>query len=119
MASEYDAETGPGRYGWFVIWRTMSRSSLRSGGRRPVEISTEALRRWVPQAEVDAGRAPGGDVGVGQGDQGTEAEERRARADHRISSRPAAFLRAEVRPATPLICRFITEHRARFGVAGS
>jgi len=27
------------------------------------------------------------------------------------------FLRAGVRPATPSICRFIAEHRGRFGVA--
>ena len=39
------------------------------------------------------------------------------REDHRDPQGGHDFLRAGVRPAPPVICEFIAEHRARFGVA--
>ena len=47
---------------------------------------------------------------------GAAPQEPRAGADDRNPQGRNEFLRAGVRPATPLICAFIDEHRDRFGV---
>jgi hypothetical protein len=76
-------------------------------------MSTEVLRRWVRQADVDAGQAPG--VTSESAEEIRELKRKNAELEQTIEILKAAtsFF---VRPATPLICRFITEHRARFGV---
>jgi transposase len=48
-------------------WAAIKAVSARLG------MTAETLRRWVRQAQIDAGQA----VGVGAGDPGSEAEERR------------------------------------------
>ncbi|MGC8481036.1 MAG: IS3 family transposase [Acidimicrobiales bacterium] len=54
---------------------------------------------------------------TGDRDQRAQAQERRARADGRHLEGSDDFLRDRERPATSMICSFITEHRAFFGVA--
>ena len=121
MASKYDAET---RARAVRLVRDhvgdyeSEFAAIRAVAGR-LGMSTEALRRWVPQAEVDAGQAPGMTSESAKEIRELKRKNAELAQTIEISSRPQAFLRAEVRPATPLICRFITEHRARFGVAGS
>ena len=82
-------------------------------------MSTEALRRWVRQAEVDAGQAVG--VTSESAKEIRQLKRKNAELEQTIEILKAAtgrvrspayqdFLRAGVRPATPLICRFIAEH---------
>src|SRR5215207_2667675 len=78
-------------------------------------MTSETLRRWVRQARSTPVRR-WGVVGVGAGDPGPEAEERRTGTHDRDLEGRDQFLRAGERPATAVICRFVAEHKARFGV---
>jgi transposase len=115
MASKYDAET---RARAVRLVRDhvgdydSEFAAIRAVAGR-LGMSTEALRRWVRQADVDAGQAPG--VTSESAEEIRELKRKNAELEQTIEILKAAtsFF---VRPATPLICRFITEHRARFGV---
>ncbi|MBU8833310.1 IS3 family transposase [Mycolicibacterium goodii] len=80
-------------------------------------VSYETLRRWVAQSEVDAGDRDG--VPTDTVRELRELKRKNKELEETIEILKAAtkFLRAGERPATPLICGFIAEHRARFGVA--
>ncbi|MFZ0834902.1 MAG: IS3 family transposase [Mycobacterium sp.] len=91
-------------------WAAMKAVSGRLG------MSAETLRKWVRQAEIDAGEAAG-----------VSSEEKRELRELRRKTRElettieilkaaTKFLRAGVRPATPVICAFIDAHREEFGV---
>ena len=58
-----------------------------------------------------------GAVRDGPGDPRAQAQERELERTIEILKAAASFLRAGVRPATPLICAFIDAHKGRFGVA--
>lgn len=63
-------------------------------------MNPETVRKWLRQAEVEAGQVDGT----------TTAAAREIRELKRKT-------RAESRPATPIICTLVAEHRARVGVA--
>ncbi|MGZ4436193.1 MAG: IS3 family transposase [Nocardioidaceae bacterium] len=77
----------------------------------------ETVRRWVKEARIEAGVVP---PDADEKDR-LIAELRRENAEleQTVEVLKAAtfFLRAGVRPATSVICRFIVEQRGRFGVA--
>ena len=93
-------------------WAAITTIATRLG------MSAETLRKWVRQSRVDAGQVEG--VTTEQADEIRELKRNnaeRAGADRCHSEGSDDFLRAGERPATSVICTFITEHRASLGVA--
>ncbi|WP_109560572.1 IS3 family transposase [Mycolicibacter senuensis] len=82
-----------------------------------LSVSVETLRRWVTQAEVDAGQRDGVSSDIARENRELKRKNRELEQTIEILKAVTKFLRAGERPATPLICAFIAEHRARFGVA--
>lgn len=80
-------------------------------------MTAETLRQWVGQAEVDAGQAEG--VTSQTARELREFRRKNAELERTIEILEGGegVLRAGVRPATPLICAFIEQHRQEFGVA--
>nr|WP_245862834.1 IS3 family transposase [Georgenia soli] len=79
-------------------------------------VGHETLRKWVRRAEVDAGARPGVTSAEATRIKELEKENRELRRANEILKSAGVFLRAGARPATAVICRFIDENRARFGV---
>jgi transposase len=79
-------------------------------------MNPETLRKWIRQAEVDTGQADGATTAAAR----EIRELKRCNAELEqtvaITQGRDIFLRAGERPATAVICAFIAEHRARFGV---
>ncbi|WP_345042158.1 IS3 family transposase [Streptomyces sannanensis] len=67
--------------------------------------TTETLRKWVRQDEIDAGTRPGT----------TTEESAELKRANEILKAAAKFLRGRARPATHTLVAFIDEHRDRFG----
>ncbi|MEI8083920.1 MAG: IS3 family transposase, partial [Actinomycetes bacterium] len=79
-------------------------------------LGSETLRRWVRQAEVDSGEEPG--VTTEAAREIRDLKRKNAELERTVEILRAAsgFLRGRARPATALICQFITENRHRWGV---
>ncbi|MCX0272892.1 IS3 family transposase [Nocardia zapadnayensis] len=92
-------------------WAAITAVSARLG------MTAETLRKWVRQAAVDAGETEG--VSTQAAREIRELRRKNKELEETIEILKAAtkFLRAGERSATPIICAFIAEHRARFGVA--
>ena len=75
--------------------------------------TAETVRKWVRQAEIDAGAPAGDDVGGVRRAQTAQAGERRAETGQRDPEGGLGFLRGRTRPATAVIVRFIDEHKDR------
>ncbi|MGV9711062.1 IS3 family transposase [Gordonia sp. NPDC003424] len=82
-----------------------------------LKLTPETLRKWVRQHEVDEGQKPG--VTREEAAEVRALKRKVAELEDTVEILKAAttFFRAGERPATPVICQFIAEHRARFGVA--
>ena len=91
-------------------WAAMKAISGRLG------MNPETLRKWVRQTEIDAGEAPGVSSEERRELRELRRKNRELESDYRNPQGRNKFLRAGVRPATPLICEFIDEHREKFGV---
>ena len=79
-------------------------------------MSAETLRKWVRQAEVDAGETAGVPTETAREMRELRRKNRELEQTIEILKAATTFLRAGVRPATPLICAFIDEHAEEFGV---
>ena len=83
---------------------------------RRLGMTPETLRKWIRQAAVDEGQAPGVSSEAAKEIRELGSKVSRVGADDRDLVGGGGFLRAGARPATPLICAFIDVHRDRFGV---
>ena len=83
---------------------------------RRLGMSPETLRKWLRQAAVDEGQAPGVTTEAAKEIRELQAQGVRAGAHDRDPVGGDGFFRAGARPAAPLICAFIDAYRDRFGV---
>ncbi|MGH3711634.1 MAG: IS3 family transposase [Pseudonocardiaceae bacterium] len=81
-----------------------------------VGVSAESLRRWVHQAEVDAGQRAGTSSGDAEALRDVRRENRELRRANEILKAAANFLREGARPSTATLVEFITQNKKRFGV---
>ncbi|WP_405565114.1 IS3 family transposase [Streptomyces sp. NBC_01180] len=77
--------------------------------------STETLRKWVRQDQVDAGVRPGLTSEESVQVKALKKEVAELKRANDILKAAAKFLRGRARPATPALVAFIDEHRDRFG----
>ena len=70
---------------------------------KQVGVGKETVRRWVIQAQVDAGSRPGPTSEELAEIKALKAENRRLREDNEILQRGDGFLRRGTRPPQPLI----------------
>ncbi|MEV4130534.1 IS3 family transposase [Nocardia sp. NPDC049707] len=91
-------------------WAAIKAVSARLG------MTAETLRKWIRQGAIDDGQAEGTSTEAAKVIR--EQKRKIAELEQTIEILSAAtfFLRAGERPATPLVCEFIAEHRARFPV---
>ncbi|WP_341361322.1 IS3 family transposase [Georgenia sp. M64] len=75
-------------------------------------VARESVRRWVAQAEVDAGTRPGITSAENEEIRRLKAENRRLREDVAVLKAATNFLRGGARPPQPMIVAFIDQMRA-------
>ncbi|QBF47641.1 IS3 family transposase [Janibacter limosus] len=76
-------------------------------------VSRESVRRWVSQADIDAGRREGVSSQEHQEIKRLKAENRRLREDVAVLKAATNFLRGGARPPQPMIMGFIDTMRAQ------
>ncbi|MGH3966441.1 MAG: IS3 family transposase [Pseudonocardiaceae bacterium] len=81
-----------------------------------VGVSSETLRRWVRQAETDAGARSGTTSEDTERIRLLARENRELRRANEILKAASGFLREGARPSTATLVAFITGHKNRFGV---
>ncbi|MGN9914762.1 IS3 family transposase [Phytohabitans sp. LJ34] len=77
--------------------------------------TAETLRKWVRQAEVDAGQRPGTTSDESAELKRLRRENAELRRANEILKAASGFLRGRAGPAYDTLVRFIDEHRDRFG----
>ncbi|MCY0947086.1 IS3 family transposase [Streptomyces antarcticus] len=77
--------------------------------------STETLRKWVRQDQVDSGARPGTSTEESGQMKALKKENAELKRANDILKAAAKFLRGRARPATSSLVAFIDEHRDRFG----
>ncbi|MFG3196083.1 IS3 family transposase [Streptomyces sp. NPDC048208] len=77
--------------------------------------TTETLRKWVRQDQVDAGTRPGMTTEESAELKRLKKENGELKRANEILKAAAFFLRGRARPATHALVAFIDEHRDRFG----
>ncbi|WP_101468912.1 IS3 family transposase [Nocardia fluminea] len=92
-------------------WAAITAVAARLG------MTGETLRKWIRQAAVDQGNAEG--VSTESARIIREQKRKIAELEQTIEILSAAtsFFRAGQRPATPLVCEFLAEHKAKFPIA--
>ncbi|MER7001421.1 IS3 family transposase [Streptomyces sp. NPDC000410] len=77
--------------------------------------STETLRKWVRQDQVDSGTRPGTSTEESAQIKVLKKEIAELKRANEILKAAAFFLRGRARPATHTLVAFVDEHRDRFG----
>ncbi|MFJ8828389.1 IS3 family transposase [Streptomyces sp. NPDC102467] len=77
--------------------------------------TTETLRKWVRQDQIDAGTRPGTTTEESAELKRLKKENTELKRANEILKAAAFFLRGRARPATHALVAFIDEHRDRFG----
>ncbi|MEU2165743.1 transposase [Streptomyces sp. NPDC019208] len=77
--------------------------------------TTETLRKWVRQDEIDAGTRPGTTTEESAQIKAMKKEIAELKRANEILKAAASFFRSRTRPATHTLVAFIDEHKGRFG----
>ncbi|WP_392959821.1 IS3 family transposase [Streptomyces sp. LN245] len=77
--------------------------------------TTETLRKWVRQDQIDAGARPGTTTGESAELKRLKKENAELKRANDILKAAGIFLRGRARPATHTLVAFIDEHKDRFG----
>ncbi|WP_418896307.1 IS3 family transposase [Streptomyces cupreus] len=77
--------------------------------------TTETLRKWVRQDEIDAGTRPGTTTEESAELKRLKKENAELKRANEILKAAAKFFRGRARPATHTLVAFIDEHKGRFG----
>ncbi|MFH9821603.1 IS3 family transposase [Streptomyces sp. NPDC017230] len=77
--------------------------------------TTETLRKWVRQDQIDAGTRPGTTTEESAELKRLKKENAELKRANEILKAAAFFLRGRARPATHTLVAFIDEHKGRFG----
>ncbi|MEU6709093.1 IS3 family transposase [Streptomyces wuyuanensis] len=77
--------------------------------------STETLRKWVRQDQIDSGQRPGTTTEESAQVKAMKKEIAELKRANEILKSAAKFLRGRARPATSSLVAFVDEHKGRFG----
>ena len=105
---------GPGGAPGGSIRRTIpSMTAAYEAVAKQLGLGRETVRRWVLQADIDAGGTAGDDLGRARGDQTSEGGEPAAAGGRGDPAGGHGFLRGRARLPQPLIMAFIDDRECR------
>ncbi|PWI08834.1 IS3 family transposase [Streptomyces sp. NWU339] len=90
-------------------------AAMKAVAAKPGIGTTETLRKWVRQDQIDNGSRPGTTTEEFAQIKAMKKEIAELRRANEILKAAAKFLRGRARPATHALVAFINEHRDRFG----